>query len=611
MAGKVLELESFITPDFLGTKIASMWHEWNNRRQPKINAWKEVRQYVYATDTSQTSNSTLPWKNKTTLPKITQIRDNLIANYTATLFPKRKWLKWVGSGSGEDSKEKREAIVNYMSYVIEHPRFKEEILKCIMDYIDYGNTFASLEWVDETQELEDKTKVGYVGPMTVRVNPLDIVFNPIAASFRNTPKIVRTIVTLGEVKEKLENLSNDDNRDAYEALWNYLKDYRHSITQYGSELTTKNDYFYMDGFDSYTAYLQSDYCEILTFYGDLFDTVTGEFLRNHIVTVVDRHKIIDKRPNPSYLGTTSIRHVGWRPRQDNIWAMGPLDNLVGMQYRLDHVENLKADVFDLIAFPPLKIKGDVEEFTWGPFVKIYVGDDGDVELMSPDVQALNANVEIAQLQQQMEEMAGAPKEALGFRSPGEKTAYEVQSLENAAARIFQHRIAQFEEQFLEPHLNDLLELARRLMTSQSVRVFDDELKFNTFLTLTSDDIAGNGRIRPIGARHFAEQAQRLQNLTNFYASAIGMDEAIKVHFSSIKTAYMMEDLLDITDFEIVSPYIRLSEQADAQRLAQSHEESVMMETQTASGMEGDYDLGDAAELGAEDVAEAPSPAQPV
>jgi hypothetical protein len=41
--------------------------------------------------------------------------------------------------------------------------------------------------------------------------------------------------------------------------------------------------------------------------------------------------------------------------------MGPLDNLVGMQYRIDHLENLKADVFDLIAFPPLKIKGYVED----------------------------------------------------------------------------------------------------------------------------------------------------------------------------------------------------------------------------------------------------------
>jgi len=50
---------------------------------------------------------------------------------------------------------------------------------------------------------------------------------------------------------------------------------------------------------------------------------------------------------------------------------------------------------------------------------------------------------------------------MGFRSPGEKTKYEVQRLENASARIFQNKINQFEEQIVEPLLNAMLELARR------------------------------------------------------------------------------------------------------------------------------------------------------
>lgn len=598
MAGKVLDIEDFIQADNLGTKIANQWHEWNMRRQPKIAQWKEVREYIYATDTSQTNNRSLPWKNSTTIPKICQIRDNLVANYMATLFPRRKWLRWIGDTESDNSKEKREAIVNYMASVIEHPRFKEEITKCVLDYIDYGNAMAMPEWVDETQELEDKTQVGYVGPMTRRLSPLDIVFNPVADSFRNTPKIVRTIVTLGEIKSQLESVSHDENYDANLKLWNYLKDVRDSVSTYGSELAVKNDFFQMDGFDSFTAYLMSDYCEILTFYGDIYDKHTDTFLRNHVISVVDRHKIIDKRPNPSYFGTTPIRHAGWRPRQDNIWAMGPLENLIGMQYRLDHIENNKADSFDLFNLPPVKIKGDVEKFQWGPLVQIHVGDEGDVEPMwPPGGLTQTANVEIASLTALMEEMAGAPKEALGFRSPGEKTAYEVQRLENAASRIFQHRISQFEEQFLEPHLNDLLELAKRNMTTSQVRVFDDELKFYTFMDLTSTDIAGTGRIKPIGARHFAEQAQLIQNMTNFYASAVGQDQMVQSHFSSIKTAQLIEELLNISDYEIVQPFVRLAEQADAQRLAQSQEESVLMEAQTATGIENDYDMDAMAEQG--------------
>lgn len=49
----------------------------------------------------------------------------------------------------------------------------------------------------------------------------------------------------------------------------------------------------------------------------------------------------------NWLGKTSIVHAGWRYRPDNLWAMGPLDNIVGMQYRIDHLENLKADAMDL------------------------------------------------------------------------------------------------------------------------------------------------------------------------------------------------------------------------------------------------------------------------
>ena len=120
--------------------------------------------------------------------------------------------------------------------------------------------------------------------------------------------------------------------------------------------------------------------------------------------------------------------------------MGPLDNLVGLQYRVDHLENLKADALDLTIHPPLKIIGDVEPFTWGPEEVIHIPEDGNVEAMAPNAAAFQVNNEIAAILNIMEEMAGAPKEAMGFRSPGEKTAFEVQQLQNAASRIFQIKL---------------------------------------------------------------------------------------------------------------------------------------------------------------------------
>ncbi len=600
MAGKVLDIKEVVIEDQLACQIARYWQEWNTLRQPWIEKKEEVRKYVYATSTDDTTNSALPWKNKTTIPKLCQIRDNLFANYMATIFPKRKWVLWEGDDEASATLEKKEAIEAYIDWVLEYPVFKKELAKCVLDFIDYGNAFARVQWIDNTVQVEGgqgKTQVGFVGPCLQRISPLDIVFNPLAASFENSPKITRAYLTLGEVKEMLERESGPELKEQYDDLFRYIKNVRESVQGFVGETAPLNSYYQMDGFSSFMHYLQGDFCELLTFEGDLYDKEKDQFLRNYIITVVDRHKIIFKKPNPSYFGTPPIFHVGWRPRQDNLWAMGPLDNLIGLQYRIDHVENLKADVFDLITFPPLKIKGHVENFKWGPFARIHVGDDGDVEMMAPPFQVLDCNVEISTLEQRMEEMAGAPKEAMGFRSPGEKTAYEVQRLENAASRIFQNKISQFEETFIEPLLNALLELGRRQMTSSSIRVLDDELKIATFSKLTADDITGSGRIRPVAARHFAERAELVQNVNNFFASALGADPEIKAHFSSVALAQMFEDILDLADYNIVQPYVRLSEQADAQRLQQSSQEATMMEAGTPSGLSED-------DFGGEDLATA-------
>lgn len=593
MVGKVLSLIEIIEPDNLGFAIARRYQEWQTLRQVKINQWQEVRDYVFATNTSQTSNSKLPWKNKTTTPKLCQIRDNLHANYMAAIFPKRKWLFWEADDKDSNSVDKRNSIVNYMSWVISQDSFKNSVSQLVMDYIDYGNVFAGVEWIDQTVRLEDKEQVGYVGPAIKRFSPLELVMNPIGSDFKAAPKIIRSMVTMGEVKQILESESTPENKEQYDALWEYLKGIRNIASNLPQgDFRVQDDFLQMDGFTNYRAYLESDYCEILTFYGDLYDRSSDTFYKNHVITVVDRHKVILKKPNPSYFGYPPIFHAGWRKRQDNLWAMGPLDNLVGLQYRIDHIENMKADCFDLITFPPLKIKGYVSDFEWGPFARIHVGDDGDVEMMAPPFQVLQANQELAELMNRMEEMSGSPKEAMGFRTPGEKTAYEVQTMQNAASRIFQNKITQFEEQILEPLLNAMLELARRnLSRAISIPVFNPEFDITVFDTLSAADITGTGKIKPVAARHFAEQAEMVQNLTSFYNSKLGEDPAILVHISGLGLAKLMEDSLNLKDYHLVQPNIRLAEEADSKREAQAHQQAVSMEAQTPSGLTPDDSNG--------------------
>lgn len=589
MAGKVLQLQEVWKPDNLGIGIAKRYQDWQNFRQPWVKECMEVRNYLFATDTSNTSNSKLPWKNKTTIPKLCQIRDNLLANYMAAIFPKRKWLYWEGDDKDSNSVLKRNAITNYIGWAIQQPGFKNTVATLLQDYIDTGNAFAAAEWIDETVILTDKTQAGYVGPAAKRYSPYEIVMNPIGPDFTRVPKIIRSMVTMGEVKQILESESTPENREMYEELWAYLQMLRNTAGQLGQgDLKAEDQFLKVDGFNSYRAYLESDYCEILTFYGDLWSRDEGKFYKNQQIVVVDRHKVILNKPNPSYFGYPPIFHAAWRKRQDNLWGMGPLANLVGLQYRIDHIENMKADCFDLITFPPLKIKGYVADFDWGPFARIHVGDDGDVEMLTPPFQVLQANQEIAQIMATMEEMAGSPKEAMGFRTPGEKTAFEVQRLENAASRIFMHRIAQFEEQILEPLLNAMLELARRnLNRAVTIPVFDPEFDITVFEQLSASDLVGSGKIRPVAARHFTEQAELIQNLTNFYNSGIAKDPTVMVHWSGKATAKIVADALNLTDYNVVADNVRLAEEADSRREAQAHTEATQMEAMTPSGLTPD------------------------
>src|SRR3954471_8192380 len=116
-----MELSDVLDEDRLAINISDMFLSMDMLRSQWKQDKEEIRRYVYATDTTQTTNSKLPWKNKTTVPKLCQIHDNLLANYTATLFPQRKWLLWEANERDANSVAKRDAITNYMNWSISQP----------------------------------------------------------------------------------------------------------------------------------------------------------------------------------------------------------------------------------------------------------------------------------------------------------------------------------------------------------------------------------------------------------------------------------------------------------------------------------------------------------
>lgn len=562
----------------MATLVADAHTRWKNGRSGKEMAWSEVRNYVFATDTTTTTNAKLPWKNKTTRPKLCQIRDNLHANYMAALFPNDNWFKWQASDQEGLGKDTKLAIEAYMAQKFRESKFKDIVSRLVLDFIDYGNCFSEVEYVNEVyKDPSGITNSVYTGPRLVRISPLDITFDITGASFEQSPKITRTLLSLGQIA-KLRSTNPDWAEIAEESLEKIRLNRQYvlsNVQSFTSADQAKLQGFIADGFNSLIDYYRSGLVEFLEFEGDLYDSTNNVLYENHVITVMDRLYVVRKAPINNWSGKTYKQHVGWRLRPDNLMAMGPLDNLVGLQYRLDHLENLRADVFDLIATPPLKIKGYVEDFKWGPNERIYMEQDADVVSLAPETIALNADMQIAQIEATMELMAGAPKEAMGVRSPGEKTAFEVDQLQNAASRVFQNKISYFEEMFLEPNLNNMLEISRRNMIDpEIVRVTDSEQGIQQFLSVSIADLRSRGKLVPMGARHFAAQNQLVQNLTNLSQTGMWQDPNVRTHFSGKAIAKLIEENLNLERFGIYSPFIAIAEQLEGQLLAQqAHEEA--------------------------------------
>lgn len=577
MANKVASLVNILQPDNPSAWVVRLWDDFNNQRRGKIDEWKELRNYIFATDTSTTSNQMLPWKNSTTIPKLCQIRDNLHSNYISALFPNDSWMRWEASDSDSATKQKADTITAYLNNKARMGHFQTEMSKLLYDYIDYGNAFATVTYEANSHEINGELIPEYIGPRVYRVSPLDIVFNPLASSFQESFKIVRSIRTLGDLA-KLAKSSPD--QQYWMKVLEDRQHYRGIMGGYTVEDFDKYEGFQVDGFGNMYEYYMSDYVEVLEFYGDYFDVNNMELKENVHMVVVDRRCVLKEEPIPNWFGTSPFFHVGWRFRTDNLWAMGPLDNLVGMQYRIDHLENLKADAMDLAVHPMLVIQGDVEDFDYEPGGRIYLDDVGQsavTELGKNLNGVVSANNEIAQLEQRMEMYAGAPREAMGIRSPGEKTAFEVQQLQNAGGRIFQEKITNFEVELVEPVLNAMLETSRRNMDGLDViRVFNDEIGVDLFQQITKDDITASGRIRPVGARHFAKQAQDLQNLIGVFNNP-QVVQMIAPHTSAINLTSFIEDVTGLQAYNIFSPNVAVGELAETKRQASQANEDLAVE----------------------------------
>lgn len=531
MPQKTFDITKEVTRDSLAQAISEKWLNWLNARATWEERYKRVLQYLYSTTTDtiygQASN---PWSANVHIPKLTQLRDTLITYELESLFSLNDYYVFEGFTEDANTRENRALIQNLLRKILDEGKFKETVQTLVGDYIDAGNAFAMPLW--EVKTVEDETglqKVYWEGVKAHRINPLDIVFDPTATSFEETPKIIRTVLSVGQVAALAEK--DPVMQEAFNKAMKIRQDVMTAITN-GDMI--QGDMVNIAGFGNWSTYYNSDIVELLTFYGSIYDTEKKLLKKDRKLTIMDRSVVLQDEPLLDVNGYNTIFKTGYRDRKDVLWAMSPLENLLGMQARIDFLENKRSDCYDATVNPVKKIRGNVDmPDALGPGDELRMDTDADVTYLTPDTSILTADTLIDRYEAKMEEFAGSPKEVLGFRTPGEKTMFEVNQLMTAATRIFQRQIRKFEMEIFEPLINCMLQLYLKKKAGQKIQLkyWNARKECYQFKDITVDDINALGSIRVTGSAISQEKTQMAQALQMLGQNPLFLDEAVRNNFS--------------------------------------------------------------------------------
>jgi hypothetical protein len=572
----------------LAAGISSYKHEWNSARTSACDMWAEIDSYIHATDTSMLEGGEF-FDHKTFIPIISEIHEDLIAIIFSTVFPHEDWLSWKGYDVKAIATEKRRKLISMIKQVHSLNGFSTTFRKVIDDLVRYGNCFTKVNYVNETETEEGETISGYLGPKPIRISPYDIVFNPSAAEFSKTPKIITSLISTGEFKEFIDELG--EKSEITDEQLSLLLNRRAGGSTDNSD-RYKDQQYLPAGFGTIKEYYTSGMIELLWFYGDIYDEVTQEVHKGRCVIVVDGNTVIYDGYEPK----SKIFKGSWKPRPDNLWSQGPLDNLLGINYMINHRENSKNDSIDKFANPDRAYVGDVEEIydeVTGQ-TKYIMPEGGSVNDITPDATVLTYDNQIQMHTEMARRAARIPQQLTGFKTSGEKTAFEVQNLNDGAFRGFINKAMQFEEDVIEPCVTAELRVAKENFSTVISVLEEDEEGIISVLEVTEEDLSSNGKLIPFGARRFSRSLQQLAGLQNLTSGP--MYQILGKHFNTYDLARVWESLNGFENYQVIKKFAAIDEameEQEATMLAQQELEDTMSNpTALEMGMDAEMEMGD-------------------
>lgn len=317
--------------------ISKNWDKWDELRAPCLDAIRAVERFIYP---AKNYNSA---KFNVSMPEIYEIRET----YKAHLW--KSWFSSVESMFDVQGKSRKDQEMASQQKAFLVDTFKDinipyKLEKGLDNWINKGEFIAFVNWntrvkqvrrkelvqaFDENaetpkyvQEYIVKDEVVYDGPDIEIVDPEAFVFEPDKKeNFDSCPKIYRSWATF-------EDIASNKLYKNYESLKELVGD-----KSQGSESKT----------------VKGDQIEVLEYWGDV-KLKDGTLLKNYLVTLAGREKVIRFEPNPFIVNPFVFASFLEEPATKR--GLSPLFVAIPLNEVSDTILNLQLDALKLIINKP-------------------------------------------------------------------------------------------------------------------------------------------------------------------------------------------------------------------------------------------------------------------
>lgn len=365
--------ENIITEqkDLLTRDIVDRFDRYNEKRQKQLQSIKEVKDEIYFNQNPLFGN----WKNSVMLPDLYELAQTLKAHLIENLYSNpESMFDVVGI-----TPEAQNVANNHKAMLVstfERMNFKDQMEKLVDSIVETGEATLFVGWdrkfkqkrrpktlEEKFLEPEDRSDfiveavMDYDGPIVKCINSCDFVFDAENLNnFDNADKIYRTYLDADTiVSDKNNNLIDDQMKEEILIL-SKAKNSK-DFALYSNVCASSKAGFAFGDFKARSAYENEHFCkakknellEVLEFYGNI-KLKDGTILKNYLVTVVGRSKIVRLEPNPYIINPFVFASV----IEDPITKRGisPLKVAVILSSISSGILNKQLDALSLIINPP-------------------------------------------------------------------------------------------------------------------------------------------------------------------------------------------------------------------------------------------------------------------